>query len=155
MKLIKLTQNKFAKVDDEDFDWLNHFTWYAQTNDGNNFYPRRTTGHNMHELMHRQILGATKGDIVDHINGNGLDNQKINLRFVTHTQNMWNTNKTKCFYWDKSRNLWAVEITANHNRYRLGRFSNKEYAESIARRAKKIRNNGIEPKLVNVTTVSI
>lgn len=87
MKEIILHGGKIAMVDNEDFDRLNNSKWFCKNvNDsGKLFYARNKKGY-----MHRQIINVPDGLQVDHINGNGLDNQKSNLRIVTRRQNHWN-----------------------------------------------------------------
>lgn len=79
--------------------------------------------------VHRFILKAKKGESVDHINGNKLDNRKENLRICTHQQNMCNTklsikNKTgiKGVHWSEERQKWSAQITVNKKTIALGRF---------------------------------
>lgn len=83
-------------VDDEDFDRLNKFKWYAKRA-GENFYARRRDINDKTKAigMHRMIMGCTFGDgkIIDHIDGNPLNNQRSNLRFCTTSQNMRNVKK--------------------------------------------------------------
>jgi hypothetical protein len=86
MKIIELTQNKVSLVDDEDYDFLMHWKW--RVNKGyNTFYAfNKKAG-----LMHRLILDLN--DVIiktDHIDGNGLNNQKYNIRACTNAQNMSN-----------------------------------------------------------------
>ena len=112
MKKIPLTQNKFALVDDADYDWLNQFKWYAR-NEGQRYYACRSfrvDGHVHHIVMHRLILGLKEGDgkITDHIDGNGLNNSRSNLRICTSAENNFNqrpqagkTSKYKGVHWDK------------------------------------------------------
>lgn len=88
MKEIRLTQNKFALVDDEDFERLNQYKWYFS-----NGYAKHDSGGRKNRTrlyMHRMALKAEPGQEVDHINRNKLDNRKSNLRFVTHYQNSIN-----------------------------------------------------------------
>jgi len=83
MKLIKLTQGKFAQVDDEDFEELNKFKWYAhRPKKGNTFYAVRHTrkpsgrGKQTTLQMHRVIMGVHNETVSDHRDGDGLNNQK-------------------------------------------------------------------------------
>lgn len=90
MKEIKLTQGKVALVDDEDYEYLSQFKWFAHK-DYSTFYAGRSTGrHGKQIWMHREILGTPDGLIVDHIDHNGLNNQKYNLRNCTHGDNIKN-----------------------------------------------------------------
>ena len=75
MKKIKLTQGKYAIVDDEDFAYLNQWRWYYHNN-----YAVHTNKNKSRIYMHRFILNTPKKMFSDHINGNGLDNRRSNLR---------------------------------------------------------------------------
>lgn len=78
--------HKFV-VDEEDFEKLNCFKWHIlQGKDGHLYANNGKVG-----LMHRFITSTKKGMVVDHINGNGLDNRKENLRVCTVTQNQGNS----------------------------------------------------------------
>jgi hypothetical protein len=90
LKIIRLTQNELAFVDDEDFEFLSSYRWspvrsrnlvYAITNVRTAIV--RTT-------MEMQRLILPSADMIDHINQNGLDNQRHNLRAATPTQNQHN-----------------------------------------------------------------
>lgn len=90
IKLIPLTQGKFAIVDASDFDWLNSFKWnydapYAKG--AWNPLTKRFT------RMHRFILSAPDGFEVDHANGNPLDNRRENIRICTRSENRRNRKK--------------------------------------------------------------
>lgn len=97
MKLIKLGSKKypglFAKVDDGDFEWLNQFKW-SVCKRKNSFYAVKgimINGKADCVLMHRYILLMQKSKKdVDHKNGDGLDNQRHNLRMATRSQNNCN-----------------------------------------------------------------
>lgn len=98
MKLVKLTRGQFAKVDDEDFEKVSKNKWTAEKLTRGGFYALRgisIQGKQTTIRMHRFILNATKGQIVDHINGDTLDNQKANLRFCTAKENARNRAITK------------------------------------------------------------
>lgn len=96
MKKIKLTQGKYALVDDADFETVSKYKWYAQ-NMGTGqplWYAARSTWKNGKKgiiKMHRFIMGFPSSSLdIDHIDQNGLNNQKSNLRVVSHLQNMAN-----------------------------------------------------------------
>ena len=97
MKEIKLTQGKVALVDDEDFEYLNQWKWCAHKA-GNTFYAVREVrieGREYNLSMHRLLLRLKKGDkpVVDHIDRDGLNNQRSNIRVCTTSQNMRNVKK--------------------------------------------------------------
>ena len=92
---IKLTRGKVALIDDDDFELVSKFkwsahhrrigaTWYARTNVGS--WPNQSPVY-----LHRLVMNASGGQIVDHIDGNGLNCQKDNLRICTHSQNQHNS----------------------------------------------------------------
>lgn len=131
MKEIQLTQGKIALVDDEDFDLINSFHWrYAIIN--GKTYAQQIKCPSPQQLMHRLILGAIPGQFVDHINGNGLDNRRSNLRFCTHMENMRNRKKSKNgtsqykgVYLEHGK--WRARIMAGF-RKSLGLFTNEKEA---------------------------
>lgn len=91
MKLIPLSQGKFSKVDDSDYEYLSRFKWCAMRAK-NSFYAGRARSKKskigpMTIMMHREILKSPAGLQVDHENGDGLDNQRHNLRAATRVQN--------------------------------------------------------------------
>ena len=95
MKLIQLTKGYFAKVDDEDYQELSKLKWFFHIGIGKKVKYARTiftvsTNKRSTTSMHRFIMKAKKGQIIDHIDGDGLNNQKSNLRFVTNSQNCMN-----------------------------------------------------------------
>ena len=86
--LIPLTQNKVALVDRADFEWLSQYKWYA-AKIGRRFYAcRQEKGRTI--LMHREIMQAPKGMVVDHRKFNTLDNRRKYLRTCTQAQNVCN-----------------------------------------------------------------
>ena len=137
MKLIKLTRGLFAQVDDEDYEYLNQFNWYAAKGH-NTPYAMRTTfvnGKRTQLGMHRQIMEmAGKGMVVDHKDLDGLNNQKYNLRICTQSQNTINSkknNKQKTFSKykgvtrRKDRGTWKAHIGVNNKRIELGNYKNE------------------------------
>lgn len=132
---IPLPQGKVVLVDDEDYDWLNQWNWRAhRAHDADMFYViRRTFKHEGRRVvaMHRQILGASPGELVDHRDGNSLNNQRSNLRFCDWFQNNWNRRKGvrnssgyKGVYWHKTNNSWAAQIVFKGHKLHLGLFPN-------------------------------
>lgn len=93
---IPLTQGKKAIVDAEDWLELSHYRWQATTKGGKTWYAKRrdiATGKQI--SMHRQITGALPGEDVDHLNADGLDNQRSNLRRCSHQENTARRRKLK------------------------------------------------------------
>ena len=144
MKQIKLTRDQVAIVDDEDFEELSQFKWcalwYPHTK---SFYAVRHSktknGKRHMILMHRQILGLNHGDKMqgDHINHDTLDNQRSNLRAVTHQQNQWNHKNAKGYSWNKRNKKYMAYIKSNGKRINLGYFSTTKEARNAYLQAKK------------------
>ena len=128
MKEIQLSQGMVALVDDEDFEGLNQFRWYANKV-RSTFYARRNIaidGKRTCQLMHCKIMNA-KG--IDHINHNGLNNQKSNLRVCTNSENAMNRIKrknTSSIYkgvaFNKRLGKWQAQIMINRKIIYLGYF---------------------------------
>jgi hypothetical protein len=137
MKEIKLSQGLFAMVDDEDYDELNQYKWYAGKN-ANVFYAMRmiiVNGNYKTIKMHREILNNHSKNHTDHIDGNGLNNQKENLRIVTARQNCQNkhtisSSKYVGVYFNKNAKKWSSQIKINCKTIYLGLFKNEEDAHN-------------------------
>lgn len=135
-KEINLSRGLVAIVDDDLFDYLNQWKWYAYPHRGT-FYARRNRGvteaGKPQEIMHVRIMQPREGNQVDHINGNGLDNRRENLRECTHTENMRNrkihrnnTSGYKGVY--KKKQGWFSAISVNGEFKYLGCYTEKEDA---------------------------
>ena len=138
MKKIPLTQGKFALIDDEDFELLSQHKWFAAKL-GKTFYaarkiyckPKQTT-----RYMHRQILRPEKQKEVDHINHDGLDNRRCNLRVCTRSQNLQNqrfsrggSSKYRGIYYSRKKNKWRAQIGIKaHKKTYLGYFDDEKEA---------------------------
>lgn len=139
MKLVPLTKGKFAMVDDEDFDRVNQFKWqHAKARPNTVEYAVRTVnvdGKRKTQMMHRFILGHTT-ESTDHIDGNGLNNQKENLRPATRTENGRNRRIQKhsseykgvSFFKASKTPKWQARATNSGNDVHLGYFESPELA---------------------------
>lgn len=95
MKYIELNKKRgvkgyYAIVDDDDYEYLNKFDWYLKK-DKNTCYAVRNNNTNK-ILMHRNIINAPQNKLIDHIDLNGLNNQKNNLRLCNNSENHKNVN---------------------------------------------------------------
>lgn len=132
MVKIELGNNQFAIVDFEDYEYLNELKWHIYKN-GNHLYAKCAFYENKKQkniLMHRLIL-EPKGKIIDHINGNGLDNRKCNLRICERHENALNRKKNinnvsgfKGVSWFKHSQKWRAQIQYKKIVYYLGSYEN-------------------------------
>lgn len=144
MKEVPLTKGLVALVDDADYVLVMQYNWsakadlrkpnttqYASRNVPSTPEHIRTT-----QKMHRFILGVTDPKTeVDHWDGDGLNNQRYNLRVATRSQNMSNTKKRnnnssqyKGVSWHKDRKQWQAYISLNKKTTYLGLHSSEELA---------------------------
>lgn len=140
MKEIILTKGMKALVDDKDFEEVNKHFWrvFIPKGRGTTYAIRskRVGGKMKIVLMHRQILGEP-GGITDHINNNGLDNRRGNLRVCTDSQNLMNsrwrrkpnkTSKYRGVSYYKPLNKWHAYIMVMYRNIHLGYFNTEEEA---------------------------
>lgn len=118
-------------IDDEDFERVTKYNWFGWTT------PRHTSmyvvGWVDHKTvrLHRFIMGAKIGSIVDHSNGNALDNRKCNLRIATSKQNNQNakkrrnskTSKFKGVHYCNVWKIWKAQIQTNKKKLCLGSYN--------------------------------
>jgi hypothetical protein len=126
-------------VDDEDFHELNKFKWRLSKG-RYTFYAQRHVNNNgiiTSVLLHRQIMNKhlQKRLVIDHINHNGLDNRKCNLRTVSYAQNSQNktsklnaTSKYLGVYFDKKKLKYRVQIMVNKKTRYIGLYVNENDA---------------------------
>lgn len=133
-KEIILTKGYVAIVDDIDYDFLNKYNWHVTSKDSN-FYAVRNGVSTEPTLvkMHNVLLNTSK--LVDHINGNGLDNRRCNLREVTRSQNCLNSRKFKNSQFpykgvrhNPKTNKFEARIQIEGKRRSLGNFNTLEEA---------------------------
>jgi hypothetical protein len=90
---VPLTQGYYAAVDAADFQRVNRYKW-CLSRSGHQLYAQRRTGGRTIR-MHQFIMNPPKGRVVDHVDGNGLNNRRENLRICTRQQNAWNCRRRK------------------------------------------------------------
>ncbi len=140
-KLIPLNKGKSVVVDDADFDKFSQWHWFFQANRNGNGYAVRKTTRNAKSVwlkMHREIIEAPSGMQVDHIDGNGLNNQRSNLRLCTATDNARNSrsrrgssSEFKGVSWSKSGKAWQAYIAADKQTIYLGLFEDEGFAARV------------------------
>ena len=148
MKEIPLTQGKASVVDDEDYDELSIFKWFAhkQVKAPGTYYAERnihtTPGKRKPLAMHIAIMNPPAGYQVDHRDGNGLNNQRYNLRVCVCSQNQANARKrVDCSSGAKGvsrkHGKWVARIQVNKKRVHLGFFPTVEQAAGAYKTAAK------------------
>jgi hypothetical protein len=139
MKEIQLTQGRVAIVDDEDYDIVNKYNWWAvQGGDIHKVYYAqkwlcRVKGVKKYEMLHNFIAGRPGYKLfIDHINGDGLDNRKENLRIVTNRQNGHNNSgqsnrlgRYKGVYLNRTGKKFVARITVDYKQLCLGSYQNE------------------------------
>ncbi len=131
-------------LDADDYAKFGNLTWSIR--DGSNtFYAGRHTARpNRHgQLLHREIMGLARSDnrLVDHIDGNGLNNCKSNLRICTNPQNqrgqsaIRGLSKYKGVCWSTNKQSWQAQMTFEGKRLFIGRFASERAAAKAYDRA--------------------
>jgi hypothetical protein len=138
---IPLTRGRFAKVDPEDYPWLAQFRWHCKTSATAAYAVRTVTeaGRTRRIYMHRQIMNTPDHLVCDHVNHDGLDDRRANLRNCTTAQNNANrrprartTSRFIGVSWDRARRKWAAHIKKGGKQKNLGLFDD-EIAAARAR----------------------
>lgn len=144
-RTIPLTQGRVAIVDAEDYERMARFKWCARR-DKHAIYADRhardESGKRLSVSMHRAVMGAGKGQIVDHINHNGLDNRRANLRECTHSENLRNRRSAQSgsvsqyigVSWHNGNAKWCAHIKVDGRPTHLGYFNDERLA-ALARDA--------------------
>jgi hypothetical protein len=151
MKEIELTQGKVALVDDEDFDYINQWKWYLAKRGHlsygvRNYRPTGDRGPHILLLMHRVLLERRGADLtgreIDHVDGDGLNNLRSNLRLATRSENSRNSNKRvtstspyKGVTYSARHGQWVAQIHIDGKRMHCGYHHTPEEAASAYNRA--------------------
>lgn len=142
MKKIILTRGKISLVDDVDYEFLNQFKWHCVPGRYTWYAVRGVGPHGKQKKIYMQhtILNTPKGMTIDHLNKNGLDNRKRNLRICTKSQNSHNyktprnnTSGVKGVFLDRKK--WRAAIRINYKRIYLGSFLTLEEAKKAYKEA--------------------
>jgi hypothetical protein len=143
-------------IDDEDYDKVYEVRWTPRKTNKYVYFSNASSGKCFY--LHRVIMNCPKGLVVDHINGDTLDNRKANLRNCTNRENLQNTHKIRKIktretvignngleypykytyrgvYKDKIAGKWQVQISAKGKRYFLGSYKDIKMAAIIYIRA--------------------
>lgn len=130
MREILLENGGVTRVDDEDYGFLTQFGWHRHKTRWNNYVRRhRPTP----IYIHRLLLSSPEGVLVDHRDGDGLNNQRSNLRLATPLQNSQNyrrsregcTSQYKGVCWAKTTSNWKAQIKVNGKSLTLGYFDSE------------------------------
>lgn len=137
-RIIEISQGKHVIVDTEDYEYLSQWKWYFNKRGAavrKIYHPgnKQTVVY-----MHREIMRAKKGEEVDHINHNQLDNRKVNLRLCSRAQNNFNirrnkknTSGFKGVSYIKQDKAWRAYISQDNKQIHLGRYKTaREAAEA-------------------------
>lgn len=137
--LVPIGDGHVALVDYADRDLVAGLSWRALRGHNGKIYAAAKGGRTT-AYMHRLIIGTPKGKETDHINGDGLDNRRVNLRIATSSQNSANmgkpqrpdgsshTSKFKGVTWHEPRGKWQAKITVGKVCRSLGRYDTEEEA---------------------------
>ncbi len=125
---VPLSRGLFALVDECDYDTVEAFTWSTSTCGGGKLYARGTGN----VYMHRFLLDAPYGVEVDHVDNDGLNNRRSNLRLATISMNRWNMIDrpgVSRFKGVSMRNgRWRARVSAHNKTYHIGLFKTEEAA---------------------------
>lgn len=149
MKQIKLTQGQVAMVDNEDYDELNAFKWFAHWVPGTQSFRAarhspRVNGKQTTIYMHAVVAGTPKGMHTDHANHDTLDNRRANLRICTNSQNQMNhdqqsRNSSGYKGVAKKGSRWIAQIGVDKKLHYLGTYSDAlEAARAYDEAAKRL-----------------
>lgn len=122
MKTIPLTQGHVAKVDDADYERVAQFKWHIKRYSHTIYATAHVPGNARQKvLLHRVIMDAAPGVEIDHIDRDGLNCQRSNLRASTHKQNNGNKQKRKDskvpykgITWHAQSSRWRVRVAKQH-----------------------------------------
>lgn len=136
---IPLTQGKVALVDEQDYARVAKYKWRVKKGGGGRPYAARVVrmpnGKRRLILLHRFIMHPPAGVQIDHVNGDGLDNRRCNLRYANGSQNQanrhdlaTNTSGFRGVTFHRQRGKWQAQIKVDGKNHYLGLFTSPEAA---------------------------
>lgn len=135
---VLLPGGRTALIDDADAPEILRYSWYVNSKG----YAERSAGRRRKVIMHRQLMEGCTAPEIDHVNGNKLDNRRVNLRGVTASQNQMNkgkqpncTSRYKGVSWNKAARKWMARITKDGSTRYLGSFESEREAARIYNKA--------------------
>lgn len=158
-KLIPLSKGAFTIVDDDDHTWLSQWKWHLMGRYAGRVITDPVTRKQHSLSMHRLILDTPQGMHTDHINGNGLDNRRENLRICTPSENSRNqkANKRRAgdaqykgTFFVKKLGKWKAVIGINGKNQYLGLFTSEEdAARAYDQKARELHGDFAHPNFPN------
>jgi len=138
IRRIPLGHGLFAIVDAEDYEWLSKYKWHAKRQGRKVYAISAKKG--LVVYMHRLIMRPRTGCVVDHIDGNGLNNRRCNLRICTRRQNIANMGPrggaSEFVGVYRQRDKWGAQIVWRGKKYTLGTYDTEvEAAKARDRKA--------------------
>lgn len=128
---IPLTRGYCAMVDPEDYEWLSRHRWHVKVRGRRRYALRVERGKTI--FMHREIMKTPKGMVVDHIDGNGLDNHRANMRNCTPRQNLCNRRPRRdsarryagVYQYGRRPGQWCACLRSGGRKTRVGPFDSE------------------------------
>ncbi len=139
IRYIPLTKGKYATIDAADYERAASFSWHVSISGNRTYAYSNINGRNI--SLHRFLMNAPKGLVVDHIDHDGLNDRRNNLRICTQRQNLYNSrpkgrsSRFKGVCWDKAKQRWVVYIRHNGRNRFVGQFADEVEAARAYDRA--------------------
>lgn len=128
---IALTKGQWSWIDEEDYPSVSRFKWCANEKECGTYAVTYVRGYG-YLTLHSFLMQPPPGKVVDHIDGDSLNNRRSNLRVVTQSQNLMNKRvrrntvlRFKGVNWDKSRGKWMVKVQKEREVIWIGRFDDE------------------------------
>jgi hypothetical protein len=135
-KQVLITRGEITLIDESDWGLVCKYNWTLHIPDNRKYARCHYEGKKIY--LHRLLLNAKPGEIVDHKNGDGLDNRRNNIRLATQSQNTANCTTSiktasgfRGVYFDKRSGLWQAKIKFNYKSNFLGSYKTTDEAAKV------------------------